>query len=257
MRPLDAPARLAAQQTAFAAHLRDPTQPPPADIEPRRMAVYRELFYNSLESLLANNFPVIRALRGDVAWHALVRAFYREHAAHTPLFPQIASEFLAYLQARAARGEDDPPFLVELAHYEWVELALSIDGTDLAQLDVDADGDLLDGVPVLSPLAWPLAYRFPVQQIRAEFQPTEPPEQPTCLLLVRDREDRIRFKSIDPLAYTLLQALADNDEGASGRALLTRLAAQSGSTDTDAFIAAGLALLQQLRERQAILGTVR
>ena len=35
------PATLRARQAAFAAHIRDPDgTPPPADVEPRRMAVY-------------------------------------------------------------------------------------------------------------------------------------------------------------------------------------------------------------------------
>ena len=55
-----------AAQYAFAAHIRDPEHAPaPGDVEPRRMAVYTELFYNNIESLLAANFPVIRRLHDD------------------------------------------------------------------------------------------------------------------------------------------------------------------------------------------------
>lgn len=258
MRPLEAPPRLRAQQVAFAAHLRDPAQPSPPGIEDRRMAVYRELFYNSLEGILANNFPVLRALRDDAAWHALVRDFYREHRCHTPLFPELGREFLRYLEQRATQQRaDDPPFLLELAHYEWVELALMLDDADPTTLDVDPDGDLLGGVPVLSPLAWPLAYRFPVQQIRADFQPAEPPTQPTFLLVVRDAEGEVRFKAIDAAGFHLLQAIAGNEAGHSGEVLLRGLAAQAGIGDSDAFIANGGRLLQQLRERAVILGTQR
>lgn len=258
MRPLEAPARLRDQQLAFAAHLRDPTRPAPPAIEDRRMAIYRDLFYKSLEGLLANNFPVLRRLRGDAPWHALVRDFYREHRCHTPLFPELGREFLRYLETRAEQGrEGDPPFLLELAHYEWVELALSLDDSDPADRDVDPDGDLLAGVPVLSPLAWPLAYAFPVQQIRPDFQPTEPPAQPTFLLVVRDDADSIHFKAIDALGFHLLQAVAANEAGASGEALLRGLAAQAGVAEADAFVANGGRLLAQLRDRAVILGTRR
>ncbi len=255
MRPLEAPATLRAQQVAFAAHLRDPQQaPPPEGIEDRRLAVYRELFYNTIEGLLAANFPVLRRLRGDAAWHQLVRDFYREHPSHTPLFPELGRELLRYLESRAEQGRGDPPFLLELAHYEWVELALSLDDGDPSALDCEPDGDLLQDVPVLSPLAWPLAYRFPVQLIRPEFQPCEAPPQPTFLLLVRDRHDDIHFKAIDALGFHLLQAIADNQAGHSGRALLQALANQAGVADVDAFVASGGALLDQLRQREVILG---
>jgi uncharacterized protein len=260
MRPLDAPPRLAAQQTGFAAHLRDPQAPAPAGIEERRLAVYRELFYGNVESLLAGIFPVLRGLRGDPPWHALVRDFYREHRCHTPLFPQIGGEFLRYLEAREqAAHPDDPPFLLELAHYEWIELALSIDAAELDSVACDPSGDLLSGVPVLSPLAWPLAYRFPVHQLRAEFQPADAPPTPSLLLLVRGRDDVVRFKEIGLIGYRLLQALADNAHGHSGRELLHALAAEAGVTaaDHDGFIDRGGQLLQQLHAREAVLGTQR
>lgn len=256
MRPLEAPPALREQQLAFAAHLRDPQQqPPPEGIEDRRMAVYRELFYNSLESLLAGNFPVIRHLRGDDAWHALVRDFYREHYSHTPLFTEIGRELLRYLEQRQSEGRGDPPFLLELAHYEWIELALSLEEVDPAECDADADGDLLAGVPVLSPLAWPLAYRFPVQQIRADYQPDSPPEAPTFLLVVRNRRDEIQFKAIDAFGFHLLQAIGSNEAGLSGHELLHTLAGQAGVAEVEPFIANAARLLGQLREREIILGT--
>lgn len=257
MRPLEAPARLAAQQTEFAAHLRDPiANPAPAGLEDRRMAIYRELFYNSLEGILAGNFPVIRRLRDDAWWHARVRGFYRDWHSHTPLFTEIGREFMRYLELRAEQGADDPPFLVELAHYEWIEMVLALDETELSDIARVDDGDLLAGCPLLSPLAWPLAYQFPVHRIRADFQPEHVPEQPTFLLIVRERDSNIRFKAIEAIGFHLLQALADNPSQRSGRELLLGLAAQVGAVDGETFVAAGAQMLEQLRDRQAILGTV-
>jgi hypothetical protein len=260
MRPLEAPARLRTQQLAFAAHLRDPlTAPAPAGIEDRRMAVYRELFYNSLESLLAGNFPVIRGLRGDAEWHALVRDFYREHSCHTPLFTEIGREFIRYLERRQEQDRGDPPFLLELAHYEWVELALALEEPDPEALRAEPDGDLLEGIPVLSPLAWPLAYRFPVQRIRSDFQPGEPPAEPTFLLLVREPAGAIQFKALDALGFHLLQAIGANTRAASGRRLLIALADQAGvpAAAREPFLDNGARLLQQLREREVLLGVRR
>lgn len=252
----EAAAQLRAQQFAFAAHLRDPAAAAaPPQLEDRRLAIYRELFYNNLEGLLASNFPVLRRLLGDTRWHALVRDFYREHRCHTPLFPEIGRELLRYLETRQQPSRGDPPFLLELAHYEWVELALALDETDLHAIEADADGNLLDDAPVPSPLAWPLAYTWPVQQLRAEFQPESPPSQPTFLLVVRDRADQVRFKAIDALGYQLLQALHDNSQARSGRELLAALAQRLGIADAAAFERGGAQLLEQLRARDAILGT--
>ena len=50
------------QQLAFAAHLRDPqAHPPPPGIEPRRLAVYRELFFNGIAGLLEAQLERMRS----------------------------------------------------------------------------------------------------------------------------------------------------------------------------------------------------
>ena len=85
----------------FAAHLRNPAaHPPPEDVEDRRMAIYRGLFFRNIAGFVAKNFPVLRTLYDDAAWRALVRDFYEHHHARTPLFPEIPREFLQFLEAR-------------------------------------------------------------------------------------------------------------------------------------------------------------
>ena len=247
---MPAPEALRRQQFALAAHIRDPEHAaPPPDIEDRRLQVYRDLFYNSLEGLLAGNFPVIRKILDGARWHALVRDFYREHRCATPLFPELPREFLQYLQTRDA---DDPPWLLELAHYEWVELALDLSDADPAPHD--PDGDLLEGRPLLSPLAWPLAYAWPVHRISAAHQPTEPPPQPTFLLVQRGTNHRVHFNELTALSFRLLQRLADAP-ALSGREQLHALAAEAGAADTDAFIAQGHAMLAQFRAAGIVPGT--
>jgi hypothetical protein len=250
-------ADLQAQQAAFAAHLRDPlAHPAPAGIEPRRMAIYRELFFNNIAGLLAGNFPVIRRTLGDDAWTALVRRFYAGHHSQTPLFPELGREFIRFLETRAGESpgeDDDPPWLVELAHYEWIELAVQIDDSPLPAHD--PAGDLLDGTPVLSPWIRVLAYRWPVHTIGPEHRPGTPPEAPTLLLVRRDGEGRARFAAISPLVYRLLELLGDG--GASGRARLQALAAEAGVAADAAFLAEGAAMLERMRGEGTVLGTAR
>lgn len=237
-------------QYEFAAHLRDPqAHPPPEGVEDRRMQIYRDLFINSMEGLLRSNFPVLHRLLEGPRWKSLVRDFYAHHPCHTPLFPEIAREFLRFLEGRA---EAELPFMLELAHYEWVELALAIDETELADIPHQREGDLLGGVPVVNPLAWPLLYRFPVQRIRPEFQPAEPPEQPTGLLVIRGRDDEVRFMEASPLTLRLVERLSEAPE-ASGREHLCLLAIELGQPE-DALQAPGAQMLERLREREAILG---
>lgn len=241
------------QLHAFAAHLRDPAaHPPPPGIEDRRLAVYRELFLNNVRALLASNFPVIRSTLGEAEWNALVRDFYAHHRSRTPLFPEIGQELLGFLQRRAAEGAGDPPWLAELAHYEWVELALQI--ADTAAPPHDPAGDLLARAPVRSPLAWPLAYRWPVQTIGPRRRPGAPPAAPTLLLVRRDAVGQVRFATISPPVYRLLELL-DQAPPRSGRETLERLADEAQAADRAGFLRQGAAMLQRLREEGTILGT--
>lgn len=249
-------ADLREQQFALARHVRDPARnaPPPGiegrPIEGRRIAIYRDLFYNSIESLLAGNFPVIRKTLGDMQWHALVRAFYADHRCHTPLFTEIGREFIKFLQQR--EQGDSPPWLHELAHYEWVELALQIADDELPPHD--PDGDLAEGKPVPSPLAWALAYCWPVSRIGPEFQPDRAPDAPTLLLVRRDAAGDVHFSELSPLVYRLMQLL-DDDATTSGRTALQALATEAGATDMAAFVSDGMAMLQRLHGEGVLLGT--
>lgn len=211
---------LAEQQKAFAAHLRDPEHvPPPEGIEPRRMAIYRELFFNNLVDLLGGSFPVARRILGMERWRRLVREFYAHHHAHTPYFLELPAEFLGWLTARTGRAQDEPAFLPELAHYEWVELALAISEAVAPEAAPAGGDDLLDTPLSVSPLAWPLAYRWPVQRLSPEFQPAVPPEAPTFLVVYRDAADAVQFLEIGAETARLLDAL-ERSPGQTGRQVL-------------------------------------
>lgn len=260
-----APDRLREQQFALTRHLRDPDgHAAPAGIEERRLSIYRDLLFNNIEALLAGNFPVIRTLLGDADWRILVRAFHRDHRCQTPLFPEIAQEFLAFVQARAGHAESDPPYLVELAHYEWAELALQI--SEASNDDVDHEtrsepgsdplGAVLDGAPVLSPLAWPVAYRWPVHQLSPAYAPALPPDAPTLLLLRREPDGAVRFSELSPLAFRLLQRLAELP-GLSGREQLQALSQEAAAPDPAAFVESGVALLEQMLASGVLLAPRR
>jgi uncharacterized protein len=246
-----------ARQRAFTAHLRDPDRcPAPSDIEDRRMGIYRELIFNNLESLLSAHFPVIHRLLPQSHWKSLVRDFLIRHRARTPLFTELPQEFLDFLSNERAGKVSDPPFLLELAHYEWVDLALLISDEEPDLTGVDPNGDLLCGSPVLSPLAWPLSYRFPVHRITPEFQPAEPPGEPTYLVAYRARSDRVEFMETNVVTQRLL-ALLQEVPASSGYGLLNQIAEELSHPAPEQVLEFGARLLEELRARGVLLGTRR
>lgn len=244
------------KQYAFAAHIRDPEHmPAPDGVEDRRMAIYRELFFNNLRNLLGTMFPVLRKLHNDDHWARFIRQFMRKHQAKTPYFLQLPQEFLNFLQTEYEPQTDDYTFLVELAHYEYIELALSIstDTNDLA--DVNPDDDLLANIPVKSVLTWVYAYQYPVHRISHDFLPTEPSDQPTYLAVYRQANDKVSFLELNPVTASLLNAIDENGDGRSGEELLRNIAADIDYQDVDAFIRHGAAALEEMRELEILTGT--
>ncbi|MCU0122258.1 putative DNA-binding domain-containing protein [Pseudomonas sp. B2M1-30] len=236
------------QQQSLTRYLRDPqNQAPPADMNAARVNVYRDLVFNNVSQLLGGTFPVLIRIIGDERWRTLVRGFLRDHRAQTPKFGEIAEEFLGYLaaQPQVLRTGEWPAFLVELAHYEWVEMVLQ--QSDAEPLP-PSDPDGLLGRPLqVSALAWPLAYTWPVQRLGPEQQPTTPPAQPTLLLVRRAADWSVKFSELSPLAWRLLQRIAEFP-ALSGREQLEALATEAGMPVTASFIDSGLVLLRQMHE---------
>lgn len=255
-RPGDNLADFRATQLSFAAHIRNPAlNPRPADVEPRRMKIYLDLFYNNIENFLANAFPVAKkVLSADDRWHPLAREFVHQHASSSPYFLEISQEFLTFLGNRqSSEGQNDlPGFLLELCHYEWVELALSVSEQELPETGIDLQGSLLDAVIVVSPLIWKLAYRYPVHLLGVEHQPAEPPVEPTYLVVNRRRDDSVGFLVTNALTLRLLEILETSSTGAAALQLLSE---ELPEVAPDVMQAKGIETLHQLREAQILLGT--
>lgn len=244
-----------ALQREFAAHLRNPdTHPAPAGIEDRRLDIYRNLFFNNVNGFLRQGFPVLHSLLDSDRWQRLARAFFERHASQTPYFLEIPQEFVSFLASGQGSEPDDPPFMLELAHYEWMELVLDASTETFPETGFHPEGDLLRAIPELSPLHEILSYHFPVHKICTEFQPQDALEQPVWLLVYRDRDDCVRFMEINAPTARLLQLIAEHPKD-TGKAVVGRLAEEMQFADVAALETFSREILQQMRERDILIGT--
>ena len=244
------------KQYAFAAHIRDPENTvAPEGIEDRRMAIYRTLFFNNLYNLLGTFFPVLRKICSDSQWRNAIRAFMKVHRAKTPYFLELPEEFLDFLQNEYRALDDDFPFLTELAHYEYAELALRVSTEENDTTDVDPNGNLLANTPVKSVLSWVFAYHYPVHRISKDYLPTEPAEQPAYLAIYRRSDDKVRFLELNPVSAALLDAVDNNEADLSGEKLLRELATKIHYPDIDALIKHGVDALEEMRQLEILTGT--
>ncbi|GKS68485.1 DUF2063 domain-containing protein [Nitrosomonas sp. PY1] len=243
-----------ALQYAFAAYIRNPQKNAcPKGINPQRMDVYSDLFYRNVEDFIANAYPVLRKVLPDNQWHTIIRDYFSSHLAHTPLFPEMPREFLKYLQHERHASTDDPPFMLELAHYEWVELAISTLDVEIEQTTFDPNGDLLTGTPVISPLAWMLSYQFPVHQISPTFQPQIPCKELIHLIVYRNADFVVHFMEVNAVTARLMQLL--NNTHKSCEYLLQQIAVELNHPNPEVVIQGGLEIIKKLQAHQIILGT--
>lgn len=241
-------------QFAFTAYIRDPQRSSvPGDIEKRRIDLYRELMFNNVEGFLSTGFPVLRRLMDEGSWTVLVQGFFSNHRCKTPYFFEISEEFLEYLQHERGVQEGDVPFMLELAHYEWVEMALALAADELPDQDLRSlPIDDLKRKYAVSPLAWFLAYRYPVHKISVSFQPEDPPDQPTYLVVYRNLEDDVKFMEINSVTYRLLQLLEENQVKAVENCLTT-LSKELTYLDRTAVFESGINIVQRLRQRGIVI----
>ena len=242
-------------QYEFAAHIRDPQlNPKPADVEARRMNIYTDLFFNNVEDFISNTYPVLKSIMPENEWLEMIRDYFSHHLSHTPLFPEMPREFLKYLE-NERNNPNDPAFIKELAHYEWIELALMTSDLDetINWNKIDIEDDLLNNTPALSPLAWSLSYQYPVQQISEDFIPSEPLEQPVYLLVYRDQNDEVHFMELNPITAMLIQLISE-DNSLTSQQILENIAEQTQHPDPNILIEGGHKILQDLKNRNVIIG---
>ncbi|MBK8186096.1 MAG: putative DNA-binding domain-containing protein [Cellvibrio sp.] len=195
-------------QFEFTQYLRDPESLGlPGNIQPERMQVYVELIYNNIEGFISGAFPVLRSIIPDESWHGLVRDFIKTHESQTPYFLQISQEFLTFLLQHSHPLVKDYPFMIALAHYEWVELALDVSEGELPASTPWPEA-LLNSRVSVSPLSIILSYPWPVHHLSPRVTPNT--EIETHLLVYRNRQDQVQFMELNATSSRLLQLCRDN-----------------------------------------------
>lgn len=240
-------------QYAFSSHIRNPQlNKRPRGVEARRMKVYNELLFNNLEGFLLACFPVLRQVLGKRKWTRLVRDFFTVHRCHTPFFRQIPDEFVHYLENERGTRDEDPAFLRDLAHYEWVELVLSVSNQKIDFEQIDQNGDLMKGRPALNPVLALQRYEYPVHRIGPRFKPAAEQKEETHFAILRNHEDEVKFVLVNPVSMRLLHLLQTTV--LTGEQAVLQIAHEMQHPDPQLVLAGGLEILQTLRDAQVILG---
>lgn len=223
-----------------------------ADIEPRRLAIYERLFHNNVNQFLQGTFPIAYSIFQGDYWDDLVKKFFVGFRCESPYFKDLPMQFLQFLQTYNL--SEELKFLPELAHYEWIEMALDMSDEILPSEGFDIEGDIAQGIPFISPLVLPLTYQYPVHQIGPTFKPTEPASQPFCFIVYRAPNHKIHFTRTTVMAIQLIMILQENNQR-TGSQCVEALIPEGEGVDKAQWLATGVELLNDLQKRGVILGT--
>lgn len=233
-------AAFAADACAFGAErgLDEPDQAALNRFKPR-LLTYRNLIRFALEDPLPDCFPILQTLleKADL-WDACVDAFLASRFIQSSYYRDIHPAFVAWL-ASSGWGQDTWPFLLQLAHFEYIEVEI-LRWPDEPPLEGLASVPAADLQVVFDGTARNLAYAFAVHQATKENP--EPDAGETFLLGYRDADGDFMVSELSAHASAFLARCLEGD----------RIGKAASALDLDHIEA--LELLGDLRDKGAILG---
>jgi len=182
--------------------------------------IYRRQFWLRHIGSLRDDYPALAHLLGEAAFETFCRAYLVAHPPHERLLRDLGAHILDFAQ-RYPFPEAARAAALELLRYEHAFIDLFddadppvLDPARLSQLPEDA---WERARIVQNPLLCLMRFVYPVHRFRravraGEASPRElaPSERATPLALFR-KGDTIHYEELDPLAFTLLEALAQGE----------------------------------------------
>ncbi|HJW09606.1 MAG TPA: putative DNA-binding domain-containing protein [Holophagaceae bacterium] len=205
----------------------------------RRLLTYRSLARFALTDPLPDCFPVCKALlEREDQWQACVDAFLDSRSIQSPYYRHILPTFVGWL-AESAWGQDRWPFLLQLAHYEYLELEVLRHPEEEAPTDL-APEPRPDRAAVFHGSSRNMAYAYRVHE--ADEEDPEPAEEAALIFCHRDPDGDFQLREMDgPRSAFLSRCLGGEPIGGAAEAV--RLPIE------EAF-----ELLEELRREGAVFG---
>ena len=207
-----------------------------------RMSIYQELFLNNINTFISSAFPVTKSILNEQQWSLLIQQFLANYECQSPLFTDISFEFLTFVGNENTRL---PKHLIELMHYEWLELKLDGESTHINRTAKPQ----IDSIIAVSPLSHLAIYQYPVHLIQPGF---EPYKEMTHLLIYRGWNETICFDLLTASSALLFHKLM-TQEGTLEQQL-EYLAMQLGTACTESFKQFGFNQVIQWYEAGSVVG---
>ena len=243
-------------QKVFVSAIKDPQTYRDNDTDnARRMKIYQSLFFNNIDNFVSTGFPVLRSivlkLYGEKGWESIVRQFFIEHECRSPYFSEISKEFVEYLSTEPNLDIVLPAFTAELAHYEWLELDVSI-RKNQENIEFYSPDHIVTAISV-SPYASLAAYHYEVHLIGEDYMPEHPSQEQQFYVVYRDSDFDVQFAHVNPVTAILVNTLEQSDQGMKIEELAESLSQQLPQIPSNALVNGMIQTLTEMLQKGILI----
>ena len=181
------------------------------------LLVYRDIARTALEDPLPDCFPITHALLEEAGlWDDCVDAFLASRSIQSPYYRDVNPAFVEWL-ATGEWNRERWPFLLQLAHFEYIEVEILRWPDDPPPNNIDK-APSADSLVVFAGATRNLAYFYQVH--KATKEDPEPEAGETFLLGYRDPEGDFLYSELSAHASAFLARCMDGESvGAAASAL--------------------------------------
>lgn len=173
-----------------------------------RLLTYRGIARNALEDPLPDCFPITHALLGEAdLWNGCLDAFLASRSIQSPYYRDVSPTFVGWL-ADSGWGLERWPFLLQLAHFEYIEVEI-LRWPDDPPASGLHDTPTADSHVVFDGAARNLAYAYRVHEATKE-EPA-PADGEAFLLGYRDPEGDFGYSELSAHASAFLARCLEGD----------------------------------------------
>lgn len=223
------------------------TDPRAAD----RFRVYRRMARHRLSDVIENSFPRLRVALGEL--EPYLERWFDERPPQSPYIRDVAGEFAKWLST--ANLENQPPWVNELAAFEWATLDVQHAAEEEGAEDVREIGELdFERPAILTPAHRILRARYGVHRLPEALEELPQLEEgPFALCVYRDpASHEARVLELSPIAAAILEEVRTGDRTVVGA--VRAAAAREGFAIDGPFVEAFSELVADLSERGVWLG---
>ncbi|MEO9258288.1 MAG: DNA-binding domain-containing protein [Crocinitomicaceae bacterium] len=234
------------QQAALASYCRDGHLPQLDATIPDNLNQYRRLVFNIISDALETTYPISAKKIGTKDWEQLVDDFFSNYPCSSAQIWSMPYELITYLESAEHPIKTKFPWLMELLHFEWLEVEIFCDEDE--EILFQKSTDVLNEKLVINPTLRLEHFTFPVHKA------VELKEQSDYYLLAyRSTEnDKVYFEEITGFLALIVHQIVNSELDLHD--ILIESGQKFGITDEQVLFKEGKMFAEKMLQKTVFLG---